>query len=130
MELLQIGDIVETSYNSGTYIGKIIDDKRNFWLVEVLAVLRHPTQGDLHRRGEVDGVAFHERKALAYREKTNARKRDTVRYEGEVLDYAVSLKQAVMEIKTELKQENTAFNQLSLEKIADLENHFYNKIYK
>lgn len=129
-EHLQIGEMVKTSYNSGEYIGKIIDDKRNFWLVEILAVVTHPTQGDLHQRGEVEGVAFHERKALAFREKTNARKRDTVKYDGAVPNYAQSLKQAVTKIKTELKKEDTPFNQLSLEKITDLETYFYNKIYE
>lgn len=127
---LQVGQLVKTSYNSGQYIGKIIDDKRNFWLVEILAVVTHPTQGDLHQRGEVEGVAFHERKALAFREKTNARKRDTIAYDGTVPDYAASLKEAVTEMKTELKKEDTPFNQLSLEKIADLESYFYNKIYE
>lgn len=129
METLQIGDLVQTTYNSGTYIGKIIDDKRNFWLVEILAVVTHPTQGDLHHPGQVEGVAFHERKALAFREKTNARKRDTVKYEGEVIDYAQSLKQAVDSMRQSLKKENTPFNNLSLEKIADLEKHYYQKIY-
>lgn len=130
MTELQIGDIVEASYNSGTYVGKIIDDKRNFWLVEIMAVLKHPTQGDLHHRGQVDGVAFHERKALAYREKANVRKRDTIPYNGEIQSYAESLKNAVIEMKAELQQEDTPFNKLSLEKIADLEKYFYNKIYK
>lgn len=127
---IQIGDIVETRYNSGTYIGKVLQDKRNFWLVEVLAVVVHPTQGDLHNRGQVEGVAFHERKALAFREKTNARKRDTVPFAGEVPDYVDSLQEAVANIKADLSQEDTAFNQLSLERIADLEAHFYDKIFK
>lgn len=130
MEPLQIGDIVKTTYNSGTYIGKIIDDKRNFWLVEVLSVVIHPTQGDLHHRGEVEGVAFHERKALAFREKTNARKRDTIKYDGEVVEYDTSLQTAVTEMKEKLTEEDTPFNHLSLEKIADLEKHFYHKIYE
>lgn len=130
MTELQIGDIVEASYNSGTYVGKIIDDKRNFWLVEIMAVLKHPTQGDLHHRGQVDGVAFHERKALAYREKANVRKRDTIPYNGEIQSYAESLKNAVIEMKAELQQEDTPFNKLSLEKIADLEKYFYRKIYE
>lgn len=130
MEVLQVGDFVKTTYNSGTYIGKIIEDKRNFWLVEIHAVVVHPTQGDLHNRGQVEGVAFHERKALAFREKTNARKRDTVKYDGEVLAYAQSLKEAVNNIKFELQAEDTPFNKLSLEKIADLETHYYNKIYE
>lgn len=129
MSELQIGDIVETSYNSGTYIGKIIDDKRNFWLVEILAVLQHPEQGDLHHPGQVEGIAFHERKALAHREKANVRKRDTIPYHGEVPSYADSLKKAVENIKNKLSQEDTPFNKLSLEKIADLEKYYYNKIY-
>lgn len=126
---IQIGDIVETRYNSGTYIGKVLEDKRNFWLVEVLAVVIHPTQGDLHHRGQVEGVAFHERKALAFREKTNARKRDTVPFVGDLPDYVASLKEAVANMKAELSKEDTAFNQLSLERIADLEAHFYDKIF-
>lgn len=130
MEKLQIGDIVEASYNSGKYIGKIIDDKRNFWLVEVHAVTKHPEQGDLHKRGQVEGVAFHERKALAFREKTNVRKRDTIPYTGEVPDYAQSLKESVAQIKNELHKEATPFNKLSLAKIANLEKYFYNKIFE
>src|SRR5690625_7469889 len=125
MEPLQIGDFVKTSYNSGEYIGKIIDDKRNFWLVEILAVITHPTQGDLHNRGQTEGVAFHERKALAFREKTNARKRQTSLYQGEIPDYAESLKQAVEKMKAQLKLEDTDFNRLSLERIASLERDFY-----
>lgn len=126
---LAVGDIVETKYNSGTYIGEIIQDKGNFALVKILAVVTHPMQGDLHQRGQVEGVAFHERKALAYQEKMNARKRMTKQFEGEVPDYATSLKKAVNHYKTALQSEDTAFNQKSLEKISDLEKHFYHKIY-
>lgn len=130
MDSLQIGDIVKTRYNSGEYIGKIIDDKRNFWLVEILAVVTHPTQGDLHNPGQVEGIAFPERKALAFREKTNARKRDTIPYNGEVEPYAASLKRAVEEMKQELKSEDTPFNNLSLERLESLETHYYEKIYE
>src|SRR5690625_775268 len=129
MEQIKIGDIVKTSYNSGTYIAEVLEDKQNFLLVKVLAVDTHPTQGDLHQRGQVEGVAFHERKALAFEEKFNARKRTTKRCEGDVPNYATSLKQAGEEIKAKLQEEKTAFNELSLERIADLEKHFYHKIY-
>lgn len=127
--MVDIDDIVQTTYNSGTYIGKVIEDRRNFLLVEVLAVVKHPEQGDLHHPGEVEGVAFHERKALAYTEKFNARKRHTERFEGEVPNYASSLKQAVTEMKQRLEKETTEFAKLSLEKLHDLETHYYNKIY-
>src|SRR5699024_5047572 len=80
-------------------------------------------------RGQVEGVAFHERKALAYQEKMNARKRMTKHYDGEVPDYAESLKEAVEQYKQVLQTEDTPFNQKSLEKIADLEKHYNHKIY-
>ena len=126
---INIGDMVQTRYNSGTYIGKVIADKRNFWLVEVHAVVEHPTQGDLHNPGQTEGVAFHERKALAHKEKMNARKRDTLAYNGEVPSYVDSLKEAVDKMKARLQAEDTDFNQLSLARLADLEAHFYEKIY-
>lgn len=129
MEEIKIGYMVKSSYNSGTYIGEVMEDKQNFLLVKVLAVVTHPTQGDLHQRGQVEGVAFHERKALAHQEKFNARKRMTEPYNGDVPNYASSLKQSVDDIKSILKQEDTAFNTLSLARIADLETHFYHKIY-
>ena len=50
-------------------------------------------------------------------------------FEGDIPDYATSLKQAVEDIKRTLKTEDTEFNHLSLDRIADLETHFYNKIY-
>ena len=130
MSMIAIGDIVETSYNSGTYIGEVLEDKGNFLLVKVLAVVEHPTQGDLHNRGQVEGVAFHERKALAFQEKANVRKRQTVKYEGAVPDYVASLKTAVEQKKQALQAEDTPFNRLSLDRINDLEEHFYNKIFE
>ncbi|HLQ72853.1 MAG TPA: sporulation phosphorelay system protein KapB [Bacillota bacterium] len=126
---ININDLVETSYNSGRYIGRVIEDRGNFFLIEVLAVTRHPQQGDLHNRGQVEGVAFHERKALAYREKTNARKRTSTKYTGEIPEYSESLKQAVEQMKEQLNEKNTPFNEASLQKLADLEEHFYHKIY-
>lgn len=129
MHTFAAGDIVQTSYNSGTYVGEVIENKGNFLLVQVLAVLTHPMQGDLHNRGQVEGVAFHERKALAWREKMNTRKRQTSLYEKTIPDYAASLQQAVENYKMELRAEDTPFHQKSLEKIADLEKHYYHKIY-
>lgn len=129
MDEIKVGDIVKTVYNSGTYIGEVLQDKGNFFLVKVLAVVEHPTQGDLHNRGQTEGIAFHERKALAFGEKTNARKRQTTRYTGEVPEYAQSLQLAVNKMKHELQQEDTQFNRLSLDRIASLERDFYEKIY-
>lgn len=128
MNSISVGDIVETSYNSGIYIGEVLEDRGNFFLVKILAVHTHPMQGDLHNRGQVTGVAFHERKALAYQEKMNARKRQTNPYTGDLPSYETSLGQAIDTFKKALQKEDTAYNKLSLSRLADLETHFYNKI--
>src|SRR5690625_3319887 len=130
MDTINVGDIVQTKYNSGVYVGKVIEDRRNFWLVEVQAVLKHPEQGDLHRPNQVEGVAFHERKALAYKEKMNARKRDTEQYNEEVPNYEQSLKNAIIEFEKDLTREDTPFNKASLLKLNDLKKHFYYDILK
>lgn len=130
MSDIKVDDIVEARYNSGTYVGEVLEQRGNFFLVKVLAVLVHPTQGDLHSRGQVEGVAFHERKALAFQEKMNATRRNTQLYIGEIPDYIESLKLSVSEMKEKLQQEDTPFNQLSLQRIADLEEHFYFKLYE
>lgn len=130
MKDFTVGDIVRAHYNSGTYIGEILEDRGNRFLVEVLAVDKHPIQGDLHSPKQVQGIAFHERKALAYREKMNAKKPATFAYDNDVPNYAESLKEAVEKIRTTLNAEDTEYNKKALEKIKDLEEHYYNKIYE
>lgn len=124
---IKIGDIVEAHYNSGKYIGEVMGDRRNLFLVKVLAVQEHPTQGDLHNPGQVEGVAFFERKALAHQEKMNVSKRKVFPYEGEVPNYSESLKKAVTTLKTILEAEDTPYNKAAMQKLLDLEKHFYNK---
>lgn len=124
---ISIGDHVEAEYNSGIYVGKVIEDRRNFFLVEILAVKKHPTQGDLHNPGKVEGVAFHERKALAYKEKTNARKRKVTPYAHDIPSYEDSLNQAVKELTKELNKDDTAYNRAALQRLKSLEKDFYNK---
>src|SRR5690625_4581794 len=111
MKDFKVGDIIRAHYNSGTYIGEIIEDRGNRFLVEVLAVDIHTVQGDLHSPKQVQGVAYHERKALDYHEKMNAKKPDTFDYEGEVPEYAEYLKKAVGKIRTKHKKEDTEYHQ-------------------
>lgn len=128
MSDIKVGDTVLAHYNSGTYIGIMEEDRRNFALVKVLAVKVHPQQGDLHHPGQAEGIAFPERKALAYQERMNVQKRKVEPYDGEIPDYVESLKQAVKELKETLSAEDSVFNKKSLEKIADLEEHYYQKL--
>src|SRR5699024_3707184 len=88
-------------------------------------------QGDLHNpeQAEGEGVVFHERKALAYREKLNGRKRKTKVYTGEVPNYVDSLKNSFNQLKKEHEARNDAYCNLALEKLEDLEQSFYQKIY-
>lgn len=129
---IQVGSIVETDYNSGIYIGEIIEDRGNSWLIEVQAILKHPTQGDLHNPEQTqgEGVTFHERKALAPREKLNGRKRKTKLFTSEVPSYVDSLKNSFNQLKEQLEARNDAYGQLALEKLTDLDASFYQKIYE
>ncbi len=129
---IQVGSIVETDYNSGIYIGKVIEDRGNSWLIEVQAILKHPTQGDLHNPEQTqgEGVAFHERKALAPREKLNGRKRKTKLYTKGVPNYVYSLQAAFNLLKEQLQARNDAYGDLALEKLADLDASFYQNIYE
>jgi len=127
MSNINVGDIVEVSYNSGIYVGEMIEDRRNFLLVKILAVLKHHDQGDLHQPGKVEGVAFFERKALAYQELVNVQKRKVHPYKGDIPYYNESLKKAVEAFKQELSKEDTPFNKASMQRLLDLEEHYYKK---
>lgn len=127
MSEVMAGDQVRAHYNSGVYIGKLIEDRGNRYLVEVHAVEKHPRQGDLHHPGkaEGEGVLFHERKALAFREKMNAAKSAVFPFEGETPNYNASLQQAVVDAKEKLLEKETVVNKKALERIKGLEQHFY-----
>lgn len=129
MNQIEAGHHVLAEYNSGTYIGKAIEDRGNFILVEVLAVVAHPVQGDLHKPGEVEGAVFHERKSLAHLEKMNVRKRKIKHYTGDVPSYPESLKQAFQSMKEELKKEDTPYHSLALQRLDQLEEHYYQGIW-
>ncbi len=129
MSQIHVGEIVLAEYNSGEYIGKAIEDRGNLMLIEVLAVVTHPNQGDLHNPGQADGVAFHERKALSFKEKANVRKRKLTTFTNEVPDYAESLKDAYSTLKKTLEKENTHYSERALQKLEHLQEHFYNSIW-
>lgn len=128
MKNINIGETVIANYNSGTYIGKAIEERRKFYLVEILAVHKHPTQGDLHNPGKVEGVGFYERKALSYTEKANVSKRQVKPYDGEIPDYKESLNKAFNALKKELESEDTDYNYAALKRLNDLFKHYYSKL--
>ena len=124
METLQAGDQVTAIYKTGKYAGVITGAGDRTFTVRVSAVLKHPVQGDLHHPKETEGVFFHERKALAYREQANVPKNMVKPYSGEMPDYTVSLKQAVKAMKEKLQMEDTPFNSKSLDAHQRLEEEY------
>lgn len=100
----QPGQKVLAGYKSGQYIGEIFSVSPPKAKVRVLAVFRHPSQGDLHHPGQPDVAMFHQRKALAYREIAVVSAASLRNYEDEVPDYEASLRKA---FDTELERIRT-----------------------
>lgn len=124
MEELALGTIVKAHKKTGTYIGEVTGIKEKHYLVKILAVVKHPMQGDLHHPKEADVPFFHERKALSYREQTNVLKNMVKPYEGEIPDYTTSLKEAFEKLKNELEQDDSAFAQKSLRCLEELDKEY------
>lgn len=129
MPEVDVGNIVKAHYNSGSYVGKVLEDRGNRYLVEVLAVLKHPLQGDLHNMGKVEDVFFHERKALFFREKMNVKKPAVHPYQEDIPAYGESLKEATKIYREKLSNEDTAYNRKALDKLNYLEEAYYIKRY-
>ncbi|QAY68135.1 sporulation phosphorelay system protein KapB [Paenibacillus protaetiae] len=99
------GNIVTAAVRTGTYIGEITEFYGPRAVVKVLAVLKHPEQGDLHHPYSPDVAIFHERRALAYTEKTTVLQRDLAPYDGPVPDYKTSLAKALDEQLAALQEQ-------------------------
>lgn len=127
--MVNIGDTVLAHYNSGSYIGEVMEDRGERFLIKVLAVKKHPLQGDIHNYGKIENVFFHERKALAYHEKMNVKKPAVHPFTNEVPLYSESLKRAVAEGKEKLQKKDTEFNRLALQTLTNLEKETYSSIY-
>ncbi|WP_047979654.1 sporulation phosphorelay system protein KapB [Ornithinibacillus contaminans] len=126
MHLFSIGNLVKTPYKSGIYIGEIIEDRSDKFLVKILAVEKHPIQGDLHHPKQVDGVLFHERKALAQYEKINVLKDIVTPYEEDAIpDYGESLKRAVTTYREQLQRKEGAYYTQALHALETVEKSYY-----
>lgn len=121
---LQIGEIVTAIYKTGKYIGEITEVRPQHYLVRILAVLKHPMQGDLHNPKDADVLIFHERKALSYREQANIPYKMVKSFENEVPDYTESLKEAVAIMKKELAETSSEWAEMSLKALESLEKDY------
>ncbi|MCP3028281.1 kinase-associated lipoprotein B [Halobacillus sp. A5] len=124
-QLIQ-SDIVRAHYKTGVYIGEFIEERPNAYLIKVLAVEKHPMQGDLHNPGQTQEVFFHQRNALSYQEKANIHKKAVEKLSiQEVPEYTESLKKSVEQLKEKLSRRETEFNQHALKQLKELENQYF-----
>lgn len=117
---LEIGDKIVTTKKTGKYIGEITQVFPDHYVFKVLAVLKHPAQGDLHHPNEGDVSFFHERKALAFGEQANIPRKTAKPYNGEIPDYDASLKTAVCELMEKLEKEDTLYSRKSIAALKSL----------
>ncbi|MCM3061141.1 kinase-associated lipoprotein B [Bacillus altitudinis] len=122
---IQIGQIVKGFYKTGVYIGEVTAVKPSTYLVQVKAVLTHPTQGDLHHPKEADVPFFQERRALAFREQTNIPHHMVKPYDGDIPDYQVSLKDAVDKLKKGLSAGDSKWAEKSRACLSSLEKDYF-----
>jgi kinase-associated protein B len=125
LDSLQVGDTVTAIYKTGKYIGEITDIRPEHFLVKVLAVLKHPMQGDLHHPKDADVPFFHERKALAHREQANIPKKMVKPFVEDVPDYESSLKIALQILKEELTKDSSPWAVQSLKNIEVLQTEYF-----
>jgi len=121
---LKIGDLVTAIYKTGKYIGEITEERPQHYLVRVLAVLKHPMQGDLHSPKDADVLIFHERKALSFREQANIPYKMVKPFEDEVPDYMESLKESIAKMKKELEDTPSEWSEMSLRALEALEKDY------
>ena len=124
MTELQVGNVVTGIYKTGKYLGEITEIRPQHYLVRVLAVMKHPMQGDLHHPKDADVHMFHERKALSFREQTNIPKQMVKPFEGEVPDYQESLKAALEKLRQELVEAGSEWANMSMRALETLQKDY------
>jgi kinase-associated protein B len=114
-----MSDIVKITYKTGDYVGEVIDRDDRRLLVKVLAVLQHPTQGDLHNPYDPDAPMFHERKALSYTEKVWVPIQTAQPYTGAIPEYRETL-QTALGIEMERVERLKRWSERCLEQLETL----------
>lgn len=126
-KMISAGELVSAAYKTGVYIGEIIELIPHRAIVKVLAVQKHPTQGDLHNPNQANVAMFHERRALAFQEKAVIPLSALTSYSGSVPAYSDSLKQAInTEIETLMSRaESDEWVQKSLHLLYSLKQDYF-----
>ncbi|HET7656737.1 MAG TPA: sporulation phosphorelay system protein KapB [Bacillales bacterium] len=121
---LEAGTTVSVINKTGRYVAELVEWRQDKALVKILAVLRHPTQGDLHYPGQVD-VVFHQRRALACNEKTWVHPASVKPYEEEIPDYKESLQKAIDTEMAKLREKGDQWSEKSIAMLEDLKHDYF-----
>jgi kinase-associated protein B len=124
MSSFKIGDLVTAIYKTGKYIGEVTNERPGVYVVKVLAVLKHPRQGDLHNPNQADVQLFQERKALAFTEQANIPEKMVKPFDEEIPAYNDSLIEAFQHLKQDLQKDDSDFAQKSLENLQSLKREY------
>jgi kinase-associated protein B len=123
--LLAVGDKVTAVYKTGSYIGEVVELSGSMKAaVQILAVVEHPTQGDLHNPMNPHVSFFHQRRALAFQEIALMPLETITPYQGHVPDYKESLKRA-LETDIQKMTDLEAWAKRSLQELQQLENEYF-----
>ncbi|HEY4552501.1 MAG TPA: kinase-associated lipoprotein B [Bacillaceae bacterium] len=118
---MELGQVVIAFHKTGKYIGEVTGVRPDVCTVRILAVLKHPMQGDLHNPKKVDVPFFHERKALAYLEQANIPSNMVRPFDEEIPAYSSSLIESVLDLYYELvSKQDDPFSQKSLEALKEI----------
>ncbi|ARJ51392.1 sporulation phosphorelay system protein KapB [Staphylococcus lutrae] len=112
------------AHKTGVYVVEVVENQENQCLVKVLQVIKHPKQGDLHHPNEVEGVFFHERKALSLYEKRLTSQSRLSPFDGEIEDYTVTLQRALTALENQLKAMDTPYAHASLDCLEQLKKDY------
>lgn len=119
-----VGEHVIAAYKTGEYIGEVVDVSGMKAAVKVLAVVKHPTQGDLHNPNQANVGFFHQRRALANQE-IALMPFDTISvYRQPVPEYGDSLRKALEKDKKSLHND-ILFAQRCLQELESLEQDYF-----
>jgi kinase-associated protein B len=122
--MYQVGDHVIAAYKTGEYIGEIVDLSGKKAAVKVLAVVKHPTQGDLHNPLQANVAFFHQRRALAHQEIALMPFDSIAGYRQPIPEYKESLRKALEQDKMALRNE-VLFAQKCLQELESLEKDYF-----
>ncbi|MDR6549708.1 kinase-associated lipoprotein B [Paenibacillus qinlingensis] len=121
----QVGDRVVAEYKTGVYFGEVVEITSSMKAaVRILAVKDHPTQGDLHNPMDPSVAFFHQRRALSHQEIALMPMATIRAYAGEVPDYQVSLKRALMAQMDKLS-DMEAWARRSLQELDQLSKEYF-----